>query len=177
MLRKSLLVALLAASLGSISVPATARAEVDVILNFGPPAVRHEVVPAPRPGYVWAPGYWDVRGHKHVWRQGHWERVRPGQTWHESRWVQRPNGWYLERVGAGAATPIATAFPIGAIAILTTPIGAEPATSQHGEGAEPMQELPARLVVRPSRCEPGSQHEDRLPLHKQHQSPYVAMPA
>jgi hypothetical protein len=97
MLRKSLLVALLAASLGSISVPAAARTEVDVVLNFGPPAVRHEAIPAPRPGYVWAPGYWGVRGHRHVWRPGHWERMRLGQYWHESRWVQRPNGWYLER--------------------------------------------------------------------------------
>ena len=97
MLRKSLLVALLAASLGSISAPAAARTGVDAVLNFGPPAMRHEVIPAPRHGYVWTPGYWGVRGHKHVWRHGHWERVRPGQYWHESRWVQRPNGWYLER--------------------------------------------------------------------------------
>ena len=97
MLRKSLLVALLAASLGSISAPAAARTEVDVVLNFGPPAMRHEVIPAPRHGYVWTPGYWGVRGHKHVWRHGHWERMRPGQYWHDSRWVQRPNGWYLER--------------------------------------------------------------------------------
>jgi WXXGXW repeat (2 copies) len=97
MLRKSLLVALLAASLGSLSLPAAARTEVDVVLNFGPPAMRHEVIPAPRHGYVWAPGYWDVRGHKHVWHKGHWERIHPGQYWHESRWVQRPNGWYLER--------------------------------------------------------------------------------
>jgi hypothetical protein len=97
MLRKSLLVALLAASLGSISLPAAARTEVDVMLNFGPPPLRYEVVPAPRPGYVWAAGYWDVRGHKHIWRAGHWQYARPGHYWQESRWLQRPDGWVLER--------------------------------------------------------------------------------
>ena len=52
-----------------------------VSLNFGPPAPVYEVVPAPRVGYIWAPGYWDYDHNRHVWRKGHWERERHGQHW------------------------------------------------------------------------------------------------
>jgi len=59
--------------------------------------VRVERVPAPRPGYVWAPGYWDVRYSRHYWRAGHWERERRGYYYHEPRWVQHDNRWELQR--------------------------------------------------------------------------------
>jgi WXXGXW repeat (2 copies) len=95
--RKPLLLALILASLGSISIPALARPDVDVYLNVAPPPPRYEVVPEPRRGYVWVPGYWDARGHRHVWARGHWERARHGHYWREPRWVQRDNGWVLER--------------------------------------------------------------------------------
>jgi hypothetical protein len=95
--RKTLLAALIAASLGAISVPTLARAEVEIFFNTAPPPARHEVVPAPRRGYLWAPGYWDLRGKKHVWRAGHWERQRAGYNYVEPRWVERNNGWALER--------------------------------------------------------------------------------
>jgi hypothetical protein len=95
--RKPLLAALIAASLGGISVPTLARADVEIFFNRAPPQLRHEVVPAPRRGYLWAPGYWDLRGQKHVWRRGHWERQRVGYKYVEPRWVERNNGWALER--------------------------------------------------------------------------------
>ncbi len=95
--RKSLLAVLIATSLGSISVPTLARADVGVYFNAPPPAVRHEVVPAARRGYLWVPGYWDHRGKKHVWRTGHWERQRVGHHYVEPRWVERDNRWFLER--------------------------------------------------------------------------------
>ena len=69
--RKLLFVALLAATV--VSTPAIARSEIYV--NIGPPPPVVEVVPAPRPGYVWAPGYWGWNGHKHVWAKGHWKRA------------------------------------------------------------------------------------------------------
>ena len=95
--RKSLLAVLIAASLGGISVPTLARADVEVFFNRAPPQARIEVVPAPRKGYLWAPGYWDLRGKKHVWLRGHWERQRVGYSYVEPRWVERNNGWALER--------------------------------------------------------------------------------
>jgi hypothetical protein len=95
--RKALFIALYAAALGVASLPIPSSAAVDVFLNVAPPAPRVEVVPAPRQGYVWAPGYWDARGRRHAWIGGHWERVRRGQHYVSPRWVERNNGWYLER--------------------------------------------------------------------------------
>ena len=95
--RKPLLAALIAASLGGVSVPTLARADVEIFFNSAPPAARHEVVPAPRRGYLWVRGHWDARGHQHVWRAGHWERQRVGFQYVEPRWVERNNGWALER--------------------------------------------------------------------------------
>jgi hypothetical protein len=97
LMRKLLVGTLLAASLGGMALPASAKTDVDIILNFGPPAVRYEVVPAPRRGYVWAPGYWDYRGRHHVWVKGHWIRERPGYYWHPHRWVERDGHWVLRR--------------------------------------------------------------------------------
>jgi hypothetical protein len=93
--RKLLVGALLAASIGII--PATASADVGIILDIAPPAPRYEVVPAPRPGYVWAPGFWDWRGARHVWVRGHWERERRGYHWNPSRWEQHNGRWVLNR--------------------------------------------------------------------------------
>lgn len=92
MKRKLLLAALAVSSIGVI--PLTASA--DVWVNVAPPAPRHEVVPAERHGYVWAPGYWDRRGHEWVWVRGHWERERHGMYWHPQRWVERDGRWVRE---------------------------------------------------------------------------------
>ena len=95
--RKPLLAVLIAASLGGITLPTLARADVEVFLNKPPPPARIEVAPKPRRGYIWAPGYWDARGNKHAWRHGHWERQRTGYYYAEPRWVERNHGWALER--------------------------------------------------------------------------------
>ena len=76
----------LAAASATISVSAVAAPYIDV--RVAPPPPRHEVVPAARAGYTWAPGYWDWRGHRHVWVSGHWERERHGYVYHEPRWEQ-----------------------------------------------------------------------------------------
>ncbi len=76
---KTLLAVAIAAS---ISLPtAMARSQFELELNFGPPAPVYEAAPAPRVGYVWAPGYWDYESNKHIWRKGHWEHERQGQRW------------------------------------------------------------------------------------------------
>ena len=95
--RKSLLVALCAASLGGVSAPMTASAEVAIYFNVAPPPARYEVIPAPRHGYLWAPGYWNAKRDRHVWQAGHWERDRKGYYYNQPNWTQRDNRWQLER--------------------------------------------------------------------------------
>src|SRR5687767_14122437 len=68
MLKKLLAAGLLAATIGTISVPAFAQVYVQV----APPSLRHEVVPSPRHGHLWVPGHWAWRGHRHHWVPGHW---------------------------------------------------------------------------------------------------------
>ena len=103
MIKRKLLLGVLAVSSIAIT-PLTTSAAVSVYLDVAPPAPRYEVVPPPRAGYVWQPGYWDWRGDRHNWRKGYWVRERPGYYWHPSRWesvdgrwVMRPGGWYRER--------------------------------------------------------------------------------
>jgi hypothetical protein len=93
--RKLLFASLATASIGLLPLPAGAA--VGLYVDIAPPAPRYEVVPAPRAGYVWAPGYWDWRGNHHVWVRGHWERERSGYYWHPNRWEQRDGRWALER--------------------------------------------------------------------------------
>jgi len=95
--RKLLVAALLASSIGII--PATASAAVGVFVNIAPPEPRVEVIPPPRAGFVWAPGFWDYRGGRHVWTKGHFERERAGYHWNESRWEQRDGKWALNHGG------------------------------------------------------------------------------
>src|SRR5258706_13389076 len=91
-MRKTILALLLASSATALSLPAAA----EIYVNIAPPAPRYEVVPAPRGGYVWVPGYWDWRGNHHVWARGHWERERHGYYCHPTRWVEREGPWPLE---------------------------------------------------------------------------------
>ena len=91
---KPLLGAVLAATLMGFG--AAAQAQYSAIVSVAPPAPRHEVVPGPRAGWVWAPGHYEWRGREYVWIEGHWMRERPGYAYTEPRWVQRGNGeWVL----------------------------------------------------------------------------------
>jgi len=65
---------------------APAFAAVDLFLNVAPPEDRVEVIPDARAGYIWAPGYWEWRGHQHFWMPGHWVRARAGYHWYRDRW-------------------------------------------------------------------------------------------
>ena len=89
--QRKLLLAALAATSITCSVPAFAA--VDIYVDAAPPAARYEVVPAPRAGFVWQPGYWQWTNHRHVWHKGYWVRERHGYYWHPSRWEER-NGRY-----------------------------------------------------------------------------------
>ena len=83
-MRKLILGSLVAATLAGISIPAAARSSVDFYVNIAPPAAPYEVVPRARPGYVWAPGYWDWRYGRYHWIAGHW--VRNHAAYHRAGW-------------------------------------------------------------------------------------------
>jgi hypothetical protein len=72
--------------LGVVSMPAFAQVNFQFGVEIGPPPVRVEVVPAPRAGFIWAPGYWGWNGAQHVWIEGRWIEARPGQYWVPEHW-------------------------------------------------------------------------------------------
>ena len=72
--------------LGSAA-PTLAGIGIDV--RIAPPPPPAVVVPAPRAGFVWAPGYWQWNGARHVWVEGRWLRARPGFRWVPEHWVVR----------------------------------------------------------------------------------------
>ncbi|QJR13771.1 YXWGXW repeat-containing protein [Usitatibacter palustris] len=96
-MRKILAGLLIAGS--AATMPSVASAAVDVYLNFGPPPVRYEPIPAPRRGYVWVPGYWDYRYNRHAWVQGTWVRERPGYYYAQPVWLNDGGRWHLSQGG------------------------------------------------------------------------------
>lgn len=107
MFKKTLLGAVVAAGSLMSLLPTVANAQYTAIVAVAPPAPVYEVTPAPRHGYVWAPGHHEWRGNQYVWVQGHWLQARNGYEYREPRWVQRGDGqWVLvgnnwERRGPG----------------------------------------------------------------------------
>jgi hypothetical protein len=93
-LRKLLIAPMVAGSLGSVSLPATSAV---IVLQRVPLPLRAERAPPPRRGYVWVPGHWDWRGHRHLWVKGNWVRDRPGYTYRQPRWEERDGRWQMER--------------------------------------------------------------------------------
>jgi hypothetical protein len=63
-----------------------AFAEVGIEINVAPPPPRVVVAPPPRPGFVWAPGYYRWDGHSHIWVDGHFIRERRGAHWVPEHW-------------------------------------------------------------------------------------------
>ncbi len=94
-MRARIVVAALA--LGAIAVPVVSEAKVYLDVETAPPPPRVEVVPKHRVGYVWAPGYWDWRGHRHVWAKGYWVRERRGYHWAPHHWIERDGRWHFDR--------------------------------------------------------------------------------
>lgn len=70
-----------------------AFAQVSIIVG-APPPPRVEVIPAPRHGYVWAPGYWNWEHNHHVWAAGHFVPARYGHHWVPDRWSRHNDGWH-----------------------------------------------------------------------------------
>lgn len=103
---KKIIFASLVALAASSAVLPVAQAQVSVNINIGaPPPPREEILPPPRHGYVWAPGFWDWDGYRHIWREGHWVRERPGYVYAQPVWRQGPRGWELDRGGWRGGPP------------------------------------------------------------------------
>ncbi len=84
---------------------------VAVDLDFGPPPARVEVVPAPRAGYIWSPGYWVWEDYRHVWVPGSWIVARPGYDWVGQRWERGDRGWHFQP-GYWAPRPVVIREPV-----------------------------------------------------------------
>ena len=93
-MRKVLLCALI--GLAPVTAPAVAAVNVNIDIGVAPPVARYEVVPSPRSGYVWAPGYWQWENERHVCSQGRWIAARPGSDWVADRWEPRDGRHYYE---------------------------------------------------------------------------------
>ncbi len=84
--RKILLAAAIAAPLFAVQ---SAHAQTfDLRIGTPPPPPRVVVEPRPRPGFVWAPGYWNWNGRRHVWHEGAYVRARPGYHYAAPEWRQ-----------------------------------------------------------------------------------------
>ena len=75
-------------ALASASMPAfswTVWPDVDFewYANVGKPVAGStvEVHPAPRPGYIWAPGHYEWNGTRHVWMPGVWVKDDYDRQW------------------------------------------------------------------------------------------------
>ena len=79
-----------------VSAPPRGRAVAIVDIGVRPPPPRVVVVPEPRRGYVWAPGYWRWDGRAHVWVDGQWLRERHGWYWEPAHWEERRGLWHFE---------------------------------------------------------------------------------
>ena len=93
MIRKVIVAAMLAASLGSIATPASA----DTIGRVAPPELRNEMVPPARAGRLWVPGHWEWRSNRHVWIAGTSIRERRGYVYSQPNWVERDGRWHHTR--------------------------------------------------------------------------------
>jgi hypothetical protein len=88
--------ALILAGAAAAPLPSLAASNVSLYISSAPPAPMYERVPAPRHGYVWAPGYWNWNGHRHVWAPGYWVAERPGYVYNAPVWSQGNGGWYMQ---------------------------------------------------------------------------------
>ena len=87
--------------------PSMAETSFSLVINSAPPPPRFENAPAPRRGYVWAPGYWNWDGGRHVWLAGHWEAARDGYQYQSGEWIRDGGGY---RLRAGGWQPVAMRY-------------------------------------------------------------------
>ena len=74
---------------------APAFCAVGIEIQVAPPPPRVIVAPPPRPGFVWAPGYYRWDGHRHVWVDGHFMRERRGWHWVPEHWDEHHGRYHF----------------------------------------------------------------------------------
>ncbi len=64
-----------------------------------PPPPRYGVIGyAPGPGYIWADGYYNLRGSRWIWVPGAWVRPpRPRAVWVRPYWERHDRGYRFHR--------------------------------------------------------------------------------
>ena len=64
-----------------------------------PPPPRYAMGVAPRPGWVYCEGFYDLRGGRNwVWVPGHWAKPpRVRAVWVPGAWTPYRNGWQFRR--------------------------------------------------------------------------------
>ena len=92
MIKKTVLAVFVAASLAAVALPAAAETYV----RIGPPPPREEMAPAPRAGYVWAPGHWEYRKHDYRWVNGTSIRARNGYYYSPYAWSEHDGHWHSQ---------------------------------------------------------------------------------
>jgi hypothetical protein len=80
-------------SVGGMGSSTMAFAGVGAEADVAPPPARDERAPAPRDGYVWAPGYWEWSGHAYSWVPGRFIFQHHGGHWVPDRWEQVGSHW------------------------------------------------------------------------------------
>jgi hypothetical protein len=71
-----------------------------VSARFGPPPPpRYGAIGvAPGPGYIWADGFWDLRGGRWVWAPGRWTRPPRGRrVWVAPQWREDHGRYHYHR--------------------------------------------------------------------------------
>jgi hypothetical protein len=91
MLKQMAITFLAAVALVSTATVATApftpaAAQVSITFGAPPPPPVYEVVPQPRPGYVWAPGHYRLVQQRYVWNPGQWQAARRGYRYVPDQW-------------------------------------------------------------------------------------------
>jgi hypothetical protein len=88
------LIALTAAAYAPL--PSMAQ-NVELYVGSAPPAPLYERAPTVRRGYVWSPGYWEWRGHRHHWVPGTYIVERPGYVYAPPAWQERGGRWVMQQ--------------------------------------------------------------------------------
>jgi hypothetical protein len=69
-------------------------APVEIEIRTAPPADRVEVVPAPRPGFVYEKGHYAYEGDKYVWHEGSFLAERKGERYVPYAFEKRGETYY-----------------------------------------------------------------------------------
>lgn len=101
-----------AGGLAGMALPTAANAQAYINVQIGtpPPPPRYEVVPAARPGYVWATGHYEWVRNDYRWRRGHWVQARPGYDYVPAAWRAQGNRWVYQ-APRWDARPVRVAHP------------------------------------------------------------------